>query len=395
VVELWIENIHRGKAMEIEKKVLQSVLKRVKPSIPNKPQHPTLGCVHLLKEEDSLTLKGYNLQLGVEISTHLDKELIEEKLDLAVPHALLTRAIASFPDDAINLYHEQGSENEFSLEINDSWIRGMNPDELPKIPNLVDNSPIFEGNFSRWAALFGAIGYAASTDPIKDVLQGIYLEGGSKVEAAATDGHRLAIFRDWDLLGEAGAELILPSCLVYSFHVTMNNEEEENIGIRSEGQNVEISGESGRVFATTYERQYPAYKQLLPDSFTHEVVLDVEQSQAVINFVATFSKKKNGVVQIHFQGDKALVTAEGEGGKGEYFLEIQSPDDTPSDLKIAFNASYLQDALKAFEKMEESQVVLKINDPTSPAVLGLTSGMDRDWDMEHLIMPVALDADKL
>jgi DNA polymerase-3 subunit beta len=382
--------------MEIEKKTFQSLLQRIKPAIPSKPQHPTLGCVHLLKEEDSLTLKGYNLQLGIKISTRLDKELIEEKLDLAVPHALLTRAITSFPDDAINLYHEQDSENEFSLEINDSWIRGMNPDELPEIPNLEDNSPIFEGASSRWAALFGAIEYAASTDPIKDVLQGIYLEGGKeKIEAAATDGHRLAIFRDWDLLGEAGAELILPSRLVDSFHVALNNEEEENIGIRSEGQNVEISGEGGRVFATTYERQYPAYKQLLPDSFTHEVVLDVEQSQAVVDFVATFSK--NGVVQIHFQGDKALdkalVTAEGEEGKGEYLLEIHSPDDTPSDFRIAFNASYLQDALKAFEKMKENQVVLKINEPTSPAVLGVTPGMDRDWDMEHLIMPVSLNSE--
>ncbi|TML56608.1 MAG: hypothetical protein E6G22_16950 [Actinobacteria bacterium] len=125
--------------------------------------------------------------------------------------------------------------------------------------------------------------------------------------------------------------------------------------------------------------QFPNYKQLLPESFEHELTLPRVELLEVVRRVAVLAQR-NSPLRLRFADGELTVSARTQDvGEASESLPVAY---TGEPLEIGFNADFLRDGL---ESVTGDELVLKLISPLRPAVM--TSPGD---DFTYLIMPIRL-----
>ncbi|MDP7310510.1 MAG: DNA polymerase III subunit beta, partial [Dehalococcoidales bacterium] len=129
---------------------------------------------------------------------------------------------------------------------------------------------------------------------------------------------------------------------------------------------------------------FPQYSQLIPQSHSTRVVVDVAQFLRAAKTASIFASDGGGIVRL-------VIAPGGELTPGKITISARSEeigDDVGEidaivegeEAKIAFNGKYLIDALSV---LRETQVALEITNPSSPGVLRPV-GVD---NYIHVVMP--------
>jgi len=125
--------------------------------------------------------------------------------------------------------------------------------------------------------------------------------------------------------------------------------------------------------------QFPNYRQLVPETFEHEIRLDREEFLDVIKRVGLLAQK-SAPIRLHFSAHTLTVSAQSqELGRAQESLPVQYDGD---DLEIGFNPEFLEAGVAA---IREGDVYLKLISPLRP---GLIKGEADDF--LYLIMPIRL-----
>jgi DNA polymerase-3 subunit beta len=126
--------------------------------------------------------------------------------------------------------------------------------------------------------------------------------------------------------------------------------------------------------------QFPNYRQLIPNQFAHAITINRSDFLQSLSRIKVLAKEKNNVVSLVFSGVDQLVGmfCASDVGDGHEELKAQITGD---GIEISFNITYLIQGLKAFSSTD---VVLRCNTPTSPAVIEAVSGLK----MTYLLMPI-------
>jgi DNA polymerase-3 subunit beta len=130
---------------------------------------------------------------------------------------------------------------------------------------------------------------------------------------------------------------------------------------------------------------FPQYSQLIPQSHSTRVVVDVAQFLRAAKTASIFASDGGGIVRL-------VIAPGGELTPGKITISARSEeigDDVGEidaivegeEAKIAFNGKYLIDALSV---LRETQVALEITNPSSPGVLRPV-GVD---NYIHVVMPM-------
>jgi DNA polymerase III subunit beta len=160
------------------------------------------------------------------------------------------------------------------------------------------------------------------------------------------------------------------------------------------GENQALFGLGDLVIATRLiEGQFPNYRQLLPDTFEHQVELERAAFLGVVRRVGLLAQK-NAPLRLKFCG----AGADGDGTEQPSRLIVravtqdigQAQETLPveyngEDFEIGFNHLFLIDGV---ESVEGEKVTLQLITPLRP---GLLSGGDSAAaDFLYLIMPIRL-----
>jgi DNA polymerase-3 subunit beta len=131
--------------------------------------------------------------------------------------------------------------------------------------------------------------------------------------------------------------------------------------------------------ARRIDGQFPNYRQLLPDAFEHDVVLDRAELTDVLSRMELLAHR-NSPLRLRFEPGEVTVSAQTqEVGEGR---ETVACDFRGEPLEIGFNAGFLRDGV---ESVGEEQIHLKLISPLRP---GLVTGAGDDfW---YLVMPIRL-----
>jgi DNA polymerase-3 subunit beta len=126
--------------------------------------------------------------------------------------------------------------------------------------------------------------------------------------------------------------------------------------------------------------QFPNYRQLLPETFEHELRLPGEFTEVVrrISLLA----QKNAPLRLAFAPGEVTVSAQTPDVGGA--LEAMPVAFAGEPLEIGFNPEFLRAGLEA---IEEGEVILKLISPLRP---GLIEAAD-DSGFRYLIMPIRLN----
>jgi len=367
---------------------LSSALAVVGRAVPSRPCHPILTSVLIEADLDdpinALCLTGFDLSIGIKTSI---RATVNEKGNAAVPLHLLESIVRKLPKDSpISV---KAKEEKFQLSTaNGSYdIAAQDPCDYPDFP-LVDSADSFGINDKIIAHALKSVLYCASTDESKQILQGVCITSGDAFEAAATDGHRLAVFA---VTGESAPkgrkmQVVVPGRSLKELTRLIAEQPGETVQLsHAKGQAVFRVGT--QVLTTRLlEGTFPAYRTLIPETFKSNVIFARKALISSLERVAVLAEQYNKVAKASFAADRACISADAQDiGKGSEDIAITLQGD---NLDIAFNVQYLLEALKAFSS---EKILMSCNMATTPFILRPFEA-EAEAEQIALVMPVQVRA---
>ena len=372
---------------------LNSALQLVTRAVASRPTHPVLANVLLTADSvtDRLSLTGFDLNLGIQTSF---KASVEESGAITLPARLLGEIVSRLSNDCpITLNLEEGNDQVELKSLAGSYqMRGLSADDFPDLP-LVETGNSIKVQPSALVDALKATIFASSSDEAKQLLTGVHLKfNDDSIEAAATDGHRLAVLRKQNILQEEDNNqsknndkfsITLPSRSLREIEKLISSfKEEDYINLFYDRGQVVFLSSNQVITSRTLEGTYPKYEQLVPNEFLNNLKFNRRDFIAALERIAVLADQHNNVVKLIAQknSDSVKIIADVQDvGSGS---ETITSNFSGNDFQIAFNVKYVLDGLKA---VDNDSIYLKCNAPTTPAVF--TPDIEDNY-FTYLVMPV-------
>ena len=377
---------------------LNTALQLVSRAVASRPTHPVLANVLLTADAgtDRLSLTGFDLSLGIQ--TVLTAS-VESSGAITLPARLLGEIVSRLSSDSpITLATDEASEQVELKSLSGSYqMRGMSADDFPELPLVESGKAVKVNARALLTALRGTL-FASSSDEAKQLLTGVHLHfDGKAMEAAATDGHRLAVLSLADALSVETTVSSEMDDEGENFAVTLPSrslrEVERLIGGWRGDDQVSLFCDKGQVVflaadqvvtSRTLDGTYPNYRQLIPDSFARSFDVDRRAFISALERIAVLADQHNNVVKVSSNSTSQLLQISADAQDVGSGSELLSAEFTGDAVQIAFNVRYVLDGLKV---MDSDRIVLRCNAPTTPAII---SPKDDDIGFTYLVMPVQI-----
>ena len=374
---------------------LNGALQLVSRAVATRPTHPVLANVLLTADAGSnrLSLTGFDLSLGIQTSLAAS---VETSGAITLPARLLGEIVSRLSSDSpITLAVDNSGEQVQLTSLSGSYqMRGMSADDYPDLP-MVESGMTLKLQPERLVQALKGTLFASSADEAKQLLTGVHLKFNQRaLEAAATDGHRLAVLNVDDALQDTsfidvvddeGFAVTLPSRSLREVERLMASwRSDEPVSLFCDRGQVVFLAADQMVTSRTLEGTYPNYGQLIPDGFTRTFGMERRALIAALERIAVLADQHNNVVKFSSQPEDGVVQISADAqdvGSGSESLPANLEGDA---MQIAFNVRYLLDGLKA---MGSDRIVLHCNAPTTPAVLRSDEVPEA---FTYLVMPVQI-----
>ena len=377
---------------------LKNNLSLVSRAVPSRPEPAVLGniLIEAIEATQRVSIVAFDGSLG--IKTSFNAEVIEEG-SITLPAKLINDIVTRLPEIEITLEVPE-AEDTFLATISSVsgqfQLTGIEASEFPELPTTqgeeIINLPIAALNVGLAGCLF-----AASTELSKQVLTGVHLKTqnlgennlGDILEFAATDSHRLAVvaadLNDEEQEVKVGLPqfaLTIPAKALRELEKIVGDAQAETVKVSFDEQIIIFESGDRLIVSTNIPGNYPAYGQLIPDSFTREVILDRKRLLSSLELVAVLAQRNN-LVKFSVDNDRAelIVSADAQDiGNAEQSLPVEIMGE---DIEIAFNIKYLMDGLKA---LPAAEIKMQLNEWNQPVIFTPLGGLK----MTYLVMPVQI-----
>jgi DNA polymerase-3 subunit beta len=129
------------------------------------------------------------------------------------------------------------------------------------------------------------------------------------------------------------------------------------------------------------EGQFPNYRQLLPESYEHDVRVSRGELLEVARRVSQLAQR-NAPLRLAFSSGELTVAAETpDVGDARESIPVSFEGEP---LEIGFNAEFLKDGI---DSVEGDELLVRLISPLRP---GLLQPVDGD-DFSYLVMPIRLN----
>jgi DNA polymerase III subunit beta len=256
-------------------------------------------------------------------------------------------------------------------------LHTYNAEDFPRLPELTETQT-FEVDREALLETIGRVARAASRDEARPVLTGVLVQfAGDKLVMAATDSYRLAVKET--TLGSPAPDLeaIVPSRALQELSRVAGDVDEVAIGV----QENQVLFSIGGVWLTTrrIDGQFPNYRQLLPETFEHELTMPRAELLDVVRRASVMIQRATPLQLRFADGEVTVVARTHEVGESTESMPVAY---TGEPLDIGFNAEFLREGL---ESVEGDDVRMKLISPLRPAIL-----TDEGDDFTYLVMPIRL-----
>jgi DNA polymerase-3 subunit beta len=332
--------------------------------------------VLLRAEAGKLELAATDMELSLRTSFDAD---VEGEGAVVVPGRLLVDLVRLLPAEEVSFEH-RAEEGVVRLECGPASYRlnTYSVEDFPRLPE-VDLLQTFGVDRAALLDTVSRVSRSASRDESRPVLTGILVrfEGG-KVVMAATDSYRLSV-KESALEGAAPPDLeaIVPARALGELARIATAGEAVELGVHEN----QVVFNAGDVWLTTrrIDGQFPNYRQLVPETFEHEVVLPRGELLDVVRRTAVLAVR-NSPLRLRFAEGELTISAQSQDvGEARESLPAAYAGEP---MEIGFNAEFLRDGI---ESVTSDDVTLKLISPLRPGLI--TGGTDDFW---YLIMPIRL-----
>ncbi len=198
----------------------------------------------------------------------------------------------------------------------------------------------------------------------------------------ATDSYRLAVKRtELDSAVPEKIEANIPARALRELARLIEAAPEEPLQVWLTRNQAVFRLGSTTLSSRLIDGQFPNYRQLLPDSYDHEVRLPRAELLEVTRRVSQLAQR-NAALRLSFSEGELVVSAE-TPDLGDAREALPAPY-SGELLEIGFNPEFVRDGL---ESIDDDEVVVKLISPLRPGLLE-PAGSD---DFSYLVMPIRLN----
>ncbi len=346
---------------------------------------PITNNVLLATDQSRLKLVATNLEMA--ISCWIGAK-IEEEGAITVPARLITDFINSLPSDKVDISLSPKTK---TLELHcarfEARISGTDAKDFPPIPTI-DGGIATNIKAEDLRQGINQVVFAAAAEESRPVLTGINAQfDGDLLTLAAADGFRLAVYKlPLATPVNQKTEVIIPARTLAELNrLAADQEEAISITVNPNKSQALFRLKNIELVSQLVQGVFPQYAQLIPQSYSTRVVLDVAEFLRATKTASIFARDGSGIVRV-------VIAPGGELTPGKVTISARSEeigDDVGEidaivegeETKIAFNGKYLVDVLSV---LRETQVALETTNPSSPGVIRPV-GVD---NYIHVIMPM-------
>jgi DNA polymerase-3 subunit beta len=339
-----------------------------------------LSGVQLAAAADGTELRATDMDVGLRVP--VAAEVVREGV-VVLPARLLLDVVRLLPAAEVSLELRPQEQDVELVSGNATFhIRTLRAEDFPPFPEPEPDSAVTIP-LEAFVSTALKVASSASRDETRPVLTGILVSASEKeLRMVATDSYRLSV-------KETGLETALPSgfevnvparALQELARVAGHVEDEElRISVR---QN-QILFELGGVILSSrlIDGQFPNYRQLLPETFEHELRIAGAELTEVVRRISLLAQK-NAPLRLAFKPGELTISAQTPDiGEALESLPVSFQGDP---LEIGFNPEFLRAGLEA---IEEGDVIVKLISPLRPGLI--ESGDESRF--RYLIMPIRLN----
>jgi DNA polymerase-3 subunit beta len=341
----------------------------------------TLAGIRLeAREGGGVELQATDMELGVRVGA---EGSVERAGTVVLPGRLLLDVVRSLPKDDLTLEY-RSTEGDVELVCGPSrfHLRTLPADEFPKLPE-VGEATIMRVPAQAFVETIGRVARSASRDETRPHLTGVLVSAAEReLRMVATDSYRLSV-KETSLEEplEGTLEANVPARTLQELARISASEGGDKIEIAALEHQVIFRVGEVTLSSRLVEGRFPNYKQLLPETFEHELHLSGPELTEVVRRISLLAQK-NAPLRLRFAEGELQVSAQ-TPDIGEASESLPVPFDGET-LEIGFNPEFLRDGL---ESAESDDLILKLISPLRP---GLIQSGD-DGGFIYLVMPIRLN----
>jgi DNA polymerase III subunit beta len=355
---------------------LVSALSVVSRAVSTRSTVQVLSGILVRAEGDRVELAATDMELSLRLPLEAE---VEGSGSVVVPGRLLVDLARLLPEGDVTL--EQRAE-EAVLEVTGgpsaSRLHTYSAEDFPKLPG-VESVQTFSVDRAAFLETAARVARAASRDESRPVLTGILVrfEGGRLV-MAATDSYRMSVKEtELETEGAPDLEAIVPARALAELARIAADADGLRIGV----QENHVVFNAGGVWLTTrrIDGQFPNYKQLIPETFEHQVALPREEFLEVVRRTSVMAQR-NSPIRLRFAEGEVTVSAQTQDvGEARESLPVAFSGE---QLEIGFNPEFLRDGV---ESVDSDEVQLRLISSLRPGLIRAD-----DENFSYLIMPIRL-----
>lgn len=369
--------------LKIKKSILWDGLNKVSKAISTKNLVPILGCIKFQLKKDKLILIATDNDIVIQIDIIKDNDNMDiiEEGTVIIHGRYILDIVKKLEDEFIEIRVLEDYKVLIKTENSEFNLNGLNKNEYPNLTIEINKNPILINN-KIFKDIINQTYFAASNDEARPVLTGINFNIiGNLLECTATDSYRLAKKQiNLDTSLENDYNIIIPSKNLIEFSKILD-ESDNNIEIHIFNNKIIFKYNNLIFQSRLINGTYPNTTNLIPKEFNLKIKINTSELYNVIDraSILTSDKEKN---IIFFETKKNLLyirSSSLEIGRVEEKMHIEKDND--NDIKIAFSAKYMMEALKAFNDL---YIEILLVSETKPIII---KNLEND-SLIQLVLPI-------
>ncbi len=367
--------------ISLARDVLLSQLQTVTRVASTRSAIQALSGVQIAATADACELRATDTDVSLRVP--LDAQ-VERDGTVVLPARLFLDVVRALPAPEVSLELRSAQQDVELICGNATFdIRTLHSEDFPPFPEP-DPATSVSLPVAAFVDTAMKVAGSASRDETRPVLTGILVAAsGSELRMVATDSYRLSV-KETTLASPLSSafEVNVPARALQELARIATHAEEETeleISVR-QNQVVFVLGEmvlSSRLI----DGQFPNYRQLLPETFDHELQVSGPELREVVRRISLLAQK-NAPLRLAFHAGELTISAQTPDiGEARESLPVAFQGEP---LEIGFNPEFLRDGLDA---IEDSDVLLKLISPLRPGLLEAADGSG----FIYLIMPIRLN----
>jgi DNA polymerase-3 subunit beta len=325
-------------------------------------------------------LRATDMEVGLRVPLPAE---IEREGSVVLPARLLVDVVRSLSGPTVTL-ELRAAEQDVELVAGNATfdIRTLRAEDFPPFPEP-DTEGIVTVPAKAFVETVLKVANSASRDETRPVLTGILVSASDReLRMVATDSYRLSVKETaLEQPLASGFEANVPARALQELArlVQQLDSDALAVGVR---QNQIVFQVGGVVLSSRLiDGQFPNYRQLVPETFEHELTIAGGELTDVVRRISLLAQK-NAPLRLSFAPGELTVSAQTpDVGEAREALPVAFQGEP---FEIGFNPEFLRDGL---EGVESGDVVLKLISPLRPGLIQAAG----DAGFLYLIMPIRLN----